>query len=143
VVRIVGPFNRIASRLAAAIVAAWLALASPAAAQNCVITGGTNYGTITQNCIVTGRIKLTFQLAIADELVHRLPPGKPIRALTVGNERDQNIAVDYLRYLQKAGFQITERNTTGAVLPVPEHPITIFDNGSFVNLLISPSSFTD
>ena len=35
---------------AALIAAALLAITSASRAQNCVITGGTNYGSITQNC---------------------------------------------------------------------------------------------
>jgi hypothetical protein len=53
-VRIVERSNRTANswRLAVAVVAAWLALVSAGFAQNCTITGGTNYGTITQNCVI-------------------------------------------------------------------------------------------
>jgi hypothetical protein len=51
VVRIAGPFSRIAGSLPAVIGATWLAFLCPATAQSgCIITGGTNYGSITQNC---------------------------------------------------------------------------------------------
>lgn len=61
-------------RTALAAFAAWLVSAIPSWAQNCMITGSTNYGTIIQNCTVVGPTKLTFEPAIAAELLSRLPP---------------------------------------------------------------------
>src|SRR5215467_9645109 len=48
--------------------------------QSCVITGGINLGTTTQNCIVVGPARLTFQPALAEELISKLSPGKVRRA---------------------------------------------------------------
>ena len=40
--------------------------------QSCVITGGIDLGTITQNCILVGPARLTFQPAIAEELIQQV-----------------------------------------------------------------------
>ena len=109
--------------------------------QSCVITGGIDLGTITQNCIVLGPARLTFQTAIAEKLISKLSPGKPIRLRTVGRDSDQNVADEYGRYLQNRGFQIAEHHiTTYAMAPEPKHPITIRDEGSMIDLTIAPSA---
>lgn len=85
---------------------------------------------------------LGFDPAVADELIQRLPVGKPIYVISVGKERDQATANQYLAYLQSHGFQIIQHDITGVVIPTPEHPITINDVGSRVNLEISPSAYS-
>ena len=108
--------------------------------QSCVITGGIDLGTITQNCIVLGPARLTFQTAIAEKLISKLSPGKPIRLRTVGRDSDQKVADEYGRYLQNRGFQIAEHHiTTYAMAPEPKHPITIRDEGEMIDLTIAPS----
>lgn len=102
--------------------------------------GTTNYGTINQNCIVgPAHANLTFDPAIAEELASKLPPSKPIQSLSVGHERDHNIADQYLLFLQNRGFQIARHDRTGTMIPEPEHPITIYDVGDHVNIVIAPS----
>lgn len=61
--------------------------------------------------------------------------------MTVGRDNDQNVANQYLIFLQNRGFKIEEHNATIVVVPESEHPITIFDNPAFVNLEISPSAY--
>jgi hypothetical protein len=117
-----------------------LALASPCWAQNCVISGTTNYGTINQNCIIVGAARLVFDPAIAEELAKKLPVGKPLHVTTIGRQADQDIAVQYLEYLKDHGFQIAERNLDVMAVPEPEHPITYADSGLFVQLIIAPSA---
>jgi hypothetical protein len=117
-----------------------LALSSQCWAQNCVITGTTNYGTINQNCIIVGPAKLGFDPAIAAELAKKLPAGKPLHVTTIGRQADQDIAVQYLEYLKDHGFQIAERNLDVMALPQPEHPITYADAGAFVQLIIAPDA---
>jgi hypothetical protein len=108
--------------------------------QSCVITGGIDLGTITQNCIVVGPARLTFQPAIAEELISKLSPGKPIRLRTVGRDSDQKIADEYGRYLQSHGFQIAEHHITTYTIPEPKHPITIRDEGAMIDLTVAPSA---
>jgi hypothetical protein len=108
--------------------------------QSCVITGGIDLGTTTQNCIVVGPARLTFQPAIAEELISKLSPGKPIRLRTVGRDSDQKVADEYGRNLQSRGFQIAEHHITTYVVPDPKHPITIRDEGSMIDLTVAPSA---
>jgi hypothetical protein len=97
-------------------------------------------GTTTQNCIVVGPARLTFQPAIAEELISKLSPGKPIRLRTVGRDSDQKVADEYGRYLQSRGFQIAEHHITTYAVPDPKHPITIRDEGSMIDLTVAPSA---
>jgi hypothetical protein len=108
--------------------------------QPCVITGGIDLGTTTQNCIVVGPARLTFQPAIAEELISKLSPGKPIRLRTVGRDSDQRVADEYGRYLQSRGFQIAEHHITTYTIPEPKHPITIRDEGAMIDLTVAPSA---
>jgi len=108
--------------------------------QSCVITGGINLGTTTQNCIVVGPARLTFQPAIAEELISKLSPGKPIRLRTVGRDSDQKVADEYGRYLQSRGFPIAEHHITTYTIPEPKHPITIREEGSMIDLTVAPSA---
>jgi hypothetical protein len=109
--------------------------------QSCIITGGINLGTTTQNCIVVGPARLTFQTAIAEELISKLSPGKPIRLHTIGRDSDQKVADEYGRYLQSRGFKIAEHHiATYAIAPEPKYPITIRDEGSMIDLTIAPSA---
>jgi hypothetical protein len=102
----------------------WVATASIAHAQNCVISGGTNYGSITQNCTIVGPTKLAFQQAIADELVSKLPPGKTVLVEAIGSPNDQAVGRQYAGFIQSRGFKV-ELALTGSQSPPPDHPITI------------------
>jgi hypothetical protein len=127
-------------RSAIAVTAAvWIASASTCLAQNCVVSGGTNYGSIEQHCTVVGPTKLVFEPAIAEELVRKIPPGRPIRLMSVGSAGDQAVATQYQQFLQSHGFQI-ERTTIGMMAPPPDHPISIQDGGNLVTVLIAPSA---
>jgi hypothetical protein len=75
-------------------------------AQNCVVSGTTNYGSITQNCVVAGPSKLTFQTEIAEELVRHLPADKVIQLRSVGSASDQRVADQYQQYLEGKGFKV-------------------------------------
>src|SRR5262249_45882422 len=108
--------------------------------QSCVITGGINFGTTTQNCIVVGPARLTFQPAIAEELISKLSPGKPIRLRTVGGECDQKGSVEYGRDLQSRRFPIAEHHNSTSTIPEPKHPITIREEGSMIDLTVAPSA---
>jgi hypothetical protein len=134
------PITAILSRIAGSLLIGSMLPAS-ALAQNCVISGGVNNGLIVQNCVPVKPI-LAFDPTIAEELVRRLPSGKPINVMSVGKQRDQLTANQYIEYLQKNGFHIARHDSTIVMIPEPEHPITIYDVGSTVNLEISPSAYS-
>ena len=87
-----------------------------------------------------GMARAAFQPAIAEELISKLSPGKPIRLRTVGRDSDQKVADEYGRYLQSRGFQIAEHHITTYAIPEPKHPITIRDEGSMIDLTVAPST---
>ena len=113
-----------------------LACSTLASAQNCVVIGTTNFGMINQNC---GPSKLTFQPAIAEELVSKIPPGKLVRLMSVGSNSDQGVANQYQQFLVGRGFNI-ERSIIGMMAPPPDHPITVNDVGNAVIVTIAPSA---
>ena len=127
-------------RIFIAVVAALLISTSASSAQNCVILGGMNYGTITQNCTVVGRMKLAFETAIAEELASKIPPGKPVRLMSVGSGSDQQVASQYQQFLQSRGFAI-ERMTIGMMAPPPDHPISIQVTDPATIVTIAPSAY--
>lgn len=103
--------------------------------------GSTVYGTVEQHCIVMGPTKLTFQPAIAEELVSKLPPGKPIDLIGVGSQRDLAVAGQYAKYLKDKGFDVS-MSTTGMYAPPPDYKITIGDpKAPRITVLIAPSAF--
>ena len=112
---------------------------TPALAQNCVITGTTNYGSIIQNCIFSGPQRLTFQPSIAEELVRRLPSGKPISVEGVGSPADQAIAGQYAKYLKDKGFDVSF-GLTDVLVPVPTSKISIQRVGDGFRVIIAPSA---
>lgn len=107
--------------------------------QNCVITGGINNGSIVQNCIILGPQRLTFQTDIADEIITRLPKGKPIYFASVGSDRNQQIAYQYFQYLEANGIHFAGGTRIGVIVPPPDYPINIRDRGDNIQLLIDPS----
>lgn len=120
--------------------AAWLVSATPSWAQNCVITGSTNYGTIIQNCTVVGPTKLTFEPTIAAELLSKLPPGNPVQLVSVGSANDHSVADQYGDFLQSRGFKILKRDRIGMLSPPPDHPITIITTEPNIIIMIDPSA---
>jgi hypothetical protein len=104
-----------------------------------------NQGIITQgqvgnNTINVGPQRLPFDPAIGDELVSKLPSGKPIVLQSVGNDADQAVANQYHQYLLSKGFQV-ERVTIGMMGPPPDHKIMIGDtNAAKVVVVIAPSA---
>jgi hypothetical protein len=127
-------------RYLAAIIAVLLASASAAWAQNCVITGGINNGTITQNCTVIGRTKLTFQAAIAEELASKIPPGKLVQLSSIGSASDQEVANQYQQFLLGKGFTV-QRTTIGMTSPPPDHPVFIQVTDAVTVVMIAPSAY--
>jgi hypothetical protein len=131
-------FRRHAGR-AAVLIAAFF-VSAPIQAQNCVISGGINNGSITQNCLFNGPQRLTFQPAIADELIRRLPAGKPIAVEGVGSQVDWAIAGQYAQYLKDKGFNV-EFGLTGILSPPPSSKINIQPAGDGFRIIIAPSAF--
>jgi hypothetical protein len=131
--------NRTArNRIAGFVAIAWIATASTGYAQNCVISGGANYGNIEQHCIISPP-RLAFDPAIARDLIGRLAPGKKVDLKTIGSASDQTVASQYQEAIQRAGFQI-DRTTIGMMAPPPDHPITVIDGSAVVTVLIAPSA---
>jgi hypothetical protein len=104
-----------------------------------------NQGIITQgqignNTINVGPTKLTFDQAIAEELVSKLPTGKPVRLRGVGSQNDQAVVSQYQQFLQDRGFQVA-RDVIGMLSPAPDHKITLGDpNAAQMVVVIAPSA---
>jgi hypothetical protein len=86
--------------------------------QSCVITGGIDLGTTTQNCIVVGPARLTFQPAIAEELISKLSPGKPIRLRTVGRDSDQRLLMNMGDIYKVADFKLQSTISPPTQFPI-------------------------
>jgi hypothetical protein len=124
----------------------------PTQAQQAQSSGGgppvTNYGpsinTWNQsggnNTINLGPVRLAFDQAIAEELVSKLPPGKPVRLRGVGSQNDQAVVSQYQQFLQDRGFQVV-RDIIGMIAPPPDHKIMLGDpNAAQMVVIIAPSA---
>jgi uncharacterized membrane protein YgdD (TMEM256/DUF423 family) len=115
----------------------------PKMEETIVAQGGPNINTWNQsggtNTINVGPIKLPFETQIGDELVRRLPAGKPIRLQSVGSSTDQAVADQYQQFLQSKGFKV-DRMMIGVMAPPPAGKITIRDAGDTVFVIIAPSA---
>lgn len=124
-----------------------LATSSVAIAQSPSNTMGNiinNQGIITQGQIGNNTInvappRLIFDFGIAEELIRRLPTGKPIALQTVGGNRDQDVATQYQQYLESHGYHRMTRAMIGVMAPPPDFPITIRDEPERVYVIIAPS----
>jgi hypothetical protein len=84
---------------------------------------------------------LAFDPAIADQLVGKLPGGKPIDVVAVGSPVDWGIAGQYAEYLKTKGFEVT-LTKVGMVSPPPDQKIKIGDaSDPRVGVIIAPSAF--
>ena len=92
------------------------------------------------NTIVVGPTRLTFDFAIGEELISKVPAGKPITLQSVGSQSDQAVADQYQHFLQSRGFNIAQRNIIGMLVPPPDHKISIRDTGPAVVITIAPSA---
>ena len=93
-----------------------------------------------QNTINIGPQKLTFNQGIADEVLSRIPPGKPIMMQSVGSNADQAVADEYQRFLQGKGF-VVQRARIGMMAPPPDHKITLGDpSQAQMIIIIAPSA---
>jgi hypothetical protein len=124
----------------------WLrpATAQPIPGGPSVTNNGPSINTTNQsggtNTINVGPTRLQFDPGLADQLIARLPAGKPIDVVGVGSQTDQGIAGQYAQYLQSKGFNVT-LTTIGVMGPPPDHKITLGDpNGPRMQVIISPST---
>jgi hypothetical protein len=84
---------------------------------------------------------LAFDPAIADQLVGKLPRGKPIDVVAVGSSADWGVAGHYAEYLKTKGFEVT-LTKVGMVSPAPDQKIKIGDaSDRRVSVIIAPSAF--
>lgn len=103
------------------------------------VTSHGQTGGITAHTINVGPTKLRFDSSIGEQIIHRLPAGKPIKLHSVGPPGDQVVANEYQAFLQSRGFKVT-RNVSMSMVPAPEHKISIGDDGTHVTLTIVPSA---
>jgi hypothetical protein len=84
---------------------------------------------------------LAFDPEIADQLVGKLPGGKPIDVVAVGSPADWGVAGQYAEYLKTKGFEVT-LTKVGMVSPPPDQKIKIGDaSDPRVGVIIAPSAF--
>ena len=57
--------------------------------------------------VINNAPSLAFDPAIADQLVGKLPRGKPIDVVAVGSPADWGVASHYAGYLKTKGFEVT------------------------------------
>ena len=84
--------------------------------------------------------RLAFDQAIANDLVSKLPKGKPIMFQAIGYDEDQAVANQYFEFLKARGFNIPERNIIGAYFPPPTEKISVLDEGARVVVTVAPSA---
>lgn len=104
------------------------------------VTSNNQQGGITAYQVNIGRVDLTFTESVANAIAGKLPTDRPVDVKSVGSERDQNVALQYVTFLQSKGFTIRALSRSGQLIPQPDNPvsITVFPDHSFV--LISPRS---
>lgn len=109
-----------------------------------VAQGGPTINTWNQsggtNTINIGPTRLTFESSIAEQLVNKLPAGKPITLQSVGSASDQAVADQYQQFLQSRGFHVAQRNIIGMMAPPPDRKISILDTATTVVVTIAPSA---
>jgi hypothetical protein len=95
-------------------------------------------GGITAHTVNVGTPKLKFDVAIGDELVRKLPPGKPIRLQCFGPDSDQQIGDQYQAFLVSRGFKVAMRDSIKISSSPPEDKLSVFDAGAEVIIKIAP-----
>lgn len=136
--------KRIILGLVGAMVAGGISMADDIKPSNSIGNIIGNQGIVTQgqignNTINVAPARLTFQPAVADDLIRKLPAGKPVVIHSVGSDQNQQIATQYHQYLLKHGIQVKSRVGFGVKAPPPDYPITIDDRGDTVFLTIDAS----
>jgi hypothetical protein len=87
-----------------------------------------------------GTNSLAFDLAIADQLVRKLPRGKPIDVVAVGSTADWEVVGQYAEYLKTKGFKVT-LSRMGMVVPPPDQRIAIGPaSDPRIGVIIAPSA---
>jgi len=84
---------------------------------------------------------LAFDRSIADQMVGKLPRGKPIDVVAVGSPADWGVADQYAEYLKIKGFKVT-LSRMGMVVPPPDQKIAIGPpSDPRIGVIIAPSAF--
>jgi len=87
-----------------------------------------------------GANSLAFDRAIADQLVGKLPRGKPIDVVAVGSAADWEVVGQYAEYLKTKGFKVTLLKV-GMVSPPPDQKIKVgAASDPRVGVIIAPSA---
>jgi hypothetical protein len=88
-----------------------------------------------------GTNPLAFDRAIADQLVGKLPAGKPIDVVAVGSPADWEVVGQYAEYLKTKGFKVTLLRI-GMVSPPPDQKIKVGGaSDPRIGVIIAPSAF--
>jgi hypothetical protein len=103
------------------------------------VTSYNQSGGITAHTVVVGTPKLAFDQKIAEELLSKIPAGKPIMLQSIGSRNDQAVADQYQNFLQSRGLTIA-RATIGTMSPPPDDKLSIADTGAQVVITIAPSA---
>jgi hypothetical protein len=91
--------------------------------------------------VINNAPSLAFDPAIAEQLVGKLPSGKPIDVVAVGSPADWGVAGHYAEYLKTKGFEVT-LTRIGMISPPPDQKIKIGDaSDPRVGVIIAPSAF--
>ena len=83
---------------------------------------------------------MAFDRAIADQLVGKIPRGKPIDVVAVGSAADWEVVGQYAEYLKTKGFKVTLLKV-GMVSPPPDQKIKVgAASDPRVGVIIAPSA---
>lgn len=104
------------------------------------VTSHNQSGGITAHTVNVGPQRLTFDSAIAAELLRHMPKGKPVLAESAGSSADHAVAAQYLKFLEANGFTIKNWNRSGMILPPPAKKIVIQVLPDQTVLIIAPSA---
>jgi hypothetical protein len=76
-------------------------------------------GGITAHTVYVGAAKLRFDPAVAEELLRKIPSGKPVLLRGIGSTSDQAVVTEYQSFLESRGVKI-DRAMIGTLSPPPD-----------------------
>ena len=100
-------------------------------------TGIVTQGQTGNNTIINhGTEKLKFTDILGQELLAKVPMGKPVNVRAIGSPSDQNVGIQIANFLRANGYQV-EISVIGGVSPPPDHALTWDASRSQLN--VAPS----
>lgn len=94
---------------------------------------------ITTYTVNLGRQKFAFTDEVGQQLLAKLPRGKPIVMHSIGSQSNQQIANKIQQFLTNNGFRV-QRCVFGVKAPPPDQPLTIEDCGDRLILTVDPNA---